>query len=125
MSRIRGRGTGPERVVRGLLRALRVRFRSNAGALPGNPDVVVPAKRCAVFVHGCFWHGHAGCKRATIPATRTAFWKKKIEGNRRRDGRVQSALRRLGWRVMVIWECRMGSPARLAARLKRFLRARR
>jgi DNA mismatch endonuclease (patch repair protein) len=121
MARITGRHTAPERAVAALLRSLRVRFRRHAAELPGRPDFFIPSRNAAVFVHGCFWHGHSGCRRARLPTTRAAFWRNKIAGNRRRDRRIQAALRRQGRRVMVIWQCRMGPLQRLAARLARFL----
>jgi DNA mismatch endonuclease (patch repair protein) len=120
MRRITGRNTRPERVIAALLRGLRIRFRRHAADLPGRPDFDLPGRNRAIFVHGCFWHGHPGCLRAKLPTTRAAFWRNKIDGNRRRDRRKTEALRRTGRRVMVIWQCRMGSPDRLRARLRRF-----
>lgn len=127
MSRIRGTNTGPERIVRSMLHRLGYRFTVNAPnnrRLPGKPDLVLPRYRTVVFVHGCFWHGHEGCKVAKIPKTRRAWWRAKIEGNRRRDARSEEALRTAGWHVMMIWECAVRTVAArqwLEARLPKLL----
>ena len=105
MSGIRGKDTRPEMAVRKALHAVGFRFRLHRRDLPGAPDVVLPGRRVAVFVHGCFWHRHEGCRYAKLPATRPEFWKAKLEGNAERDGRNARALRALGWRVLVVWEC--------------------
>lgn len=105
MSGIRGKDTQPEIRVRKALFAAGYRFRLHRSDLPGRPDVVLPARRIAVFVHGCFWHGHKGCRLAKIPATRSGFWREKFEGNRKRDAAAQAALVSSGWRVLVVWEC--------------------
>jgi len=107
MGRIAGRDTKPEKRVRSLLHALGYRFRLHRRDLPGRPDVVLPRFKTVVFVHGCFWHGHPGCRRATIPATNREFWATKIAGNRARDERVIAELQRLGWTVLVIWQCEL------------------
>lgn len=117
MSRIRGVNTNPEKKVCAYLRAHRIRFRRHAEKLPGRPDVVLPEEKTAIFIHGCFWHGHGNCKRATLPKTRAGFWMKKIDGNRKRDQRACRALRRMKWRVMVLWECQLKKPAFLDRRL--------
>ena len=104
MSRIRGKNTKPERVLREGLHALGLRFRLHARTLPGRPDLVFPKYRAAVFVHGCFWHGH-GCQLSTTPATRRAFWTKKILDTRKRDTRAALTLNEAGWRVLTVWEC--------------------
>ncbi len=105
MRSIRGRDTGPERIVRSALHRKGFRFRLNVRALPGTPDIVLPALRTVIFVHGCFWHRHGRCSLATMPRTRPEYWSAKFAANRRRDRRVSAALARLGWRVIVIWEC--------------------
>lgn len=105
MAGIRGRNTKPELRVRKELFAEGYRYRLHRQGLPGTPDIVLPGRRIAVFVNGCFWHGHQPCKLARIPATRTAFWVEKLEQNRRRDSRVISSLLDLSWRVLVVWEC--------------------
>lgn len=105
MSGIRARDTKPEMVVRRALFAAGFRFRLHCRDLPGVPDVVLPGRRVAVFVNGCFWHRHAGCRFAKLPATRTVFWKAKLDGNSARDAKAIKALLDLGWRVLVVWEC--------------------
>lgn len=111
MSAIRGRDTRPELIVRRALHAAGLRYRLH-GALPGRPDLVFPGRRAVIFVHGCFWHGHA-CPMFKIPATRQEFWLGKIEGNQARDARVQAELLGKDWRVMTIWECAIRGKARL------------
>jgi len=115
MSGIKGRDTKPEMAVRRALFAAGFRFRLHRRDLPGVPDVVLPGKRVAVFVHGCFWHRHTGCRYATLPATRPEFWKAKLDGNAVRDSRAVGALLALGWRVMVVWECAVRDRATLLA----------
>jgi len=108
MSRIRGRDTRPELVVRSLLHRQGYRFTvraPNNRNLPGRPDLVLPKHRCVVFVHGCFWHGHEHCPDFRLPKSRRAWWKAKIEGNRARDARHEAALTALGWHVVTIWAC--------------------
>jgi DNA mismatch endonuclease (patch repair protein) len=123
MSRVRGRDTKPELTVRRLVHSSGWRYRLYDGALPGRPDLVFRGKRAAIFVHGCFWHGHPGCKLATMPKTRTAFWSDKIDANRRRDAAVIARLQALGWRVLVIWECETHAPEHLLQKLRVFLTA--
>lgn len=105
MSGIRSKNTRPEITVRKLLFASGYRFRLHRKDLPGAPDIVMPSRRIAIFVHGCFWHMHVGCKNATLPKTRSAFWLEKLSGNVARDLRAVAALSELGWRVLTIWEC--------------------
>jgi DNA mismatch endonuclease (patch repair protein) len=104
MSRTRGKDTAPELQVRRMLHALGYRFRLHRRDLPGCPDIFLPRLKTAVFVHGCFWHGHEGCKRATIPKTRTEFWRKKILSNKTRDDLVKASLRKIRIRRIIIWE---------------------
>ena len=123
MSRIRGKDTTPERVVCRVVRALGRRFRRHWADLPGKPDLVFPALRKVIFVHGCFWHMHR-CRHGRVePRTNAAFWRKKREGNAVRDRANRRKLRRLGWRVLTIWECwtRPDRADELAARVGRFL----
>jgi DNA mismatch endonuclease (patch repair protein) len=123
MSRVRGKDTAPEITVRRLLHADGLRFRLHRRDLPGRPDIVLPRHRAAVQVHGCFWHGHS-CPLFRLPATRTEFWRSKINANRRRDAAAAAALCTLGWRVMVVWECALRGPGRLErAELSRRLRS--
>lgn len=108
MSRIRGKNTKPELLVRSILHRAGYRFTVTGPknkTLPGRPDIVLPRLRTVIFVHGCFWHGHQDCKNFRIPKTRSAWWKGKIEGNSERDHRNAQALAALGWRVLIIWEC--------------------
>lgn len=105
MSAIKGKNTNPELAVRRYLHARGFRYRLHRAGLPGKPDLVLPKYRLAIFVHGCFWHRHAGCFYATSPATRKNFWREKLDGNVARDKRQQTALTDAGWRVLVIWEC--------------------
>ncbi len=106
MSGIREKNTKPERVVRSFLHRAGLRFRLHA-ELPGKPDVVLPRCHTVVFVHGCFWHRHAGCKYATTPGSNVAFWQEKFAANKRRDAVVKRRLRRLGWQVHVVWSCQL------------------
>jgi DNA mismatch endonuclease, patch repair protein len=110
MSRIRGKDTGPERFVRGLLHRMGFRFRLHVKSLPGKPDIVLPRHRTVVFVHGCFWHRHQGCKNCTTPTNNREFWVRKLSSNATRDRMHARALGKLGWRVMVVWECETEGP---------------
>lgn len=105
MARIRSADTKPELVLRKALHADGYRFRLHVRSLPGCPDVVMRKHRCAIFVHGCFWHGHEGCKNFRLPKTRPEFWAAKIAANRDRDRRAIEALLGAGWRILVVWEC--------------------
>lgn len=104
MSRIRGRDTAPERYLRSQLHGAGLRFRLRS-KLPGRPDIVFPARRIAVFVHGCFWHRHRGCRFAYVPQSNVRFWQAKFAENMARDERVTRELERLGWRSLIAWEC--------------------
>ena len=114
MSRIRGRDTGPERIVRSMLHCMGYRFRLNRADLPGKPDIVLPKYGTVVFVHGCFWHRHRGCRYAYTPKSRVTFWQRKFRRNIERDREVRRKLRALGWWVLVVWECELSKPERLA-----------
>ena len=118
MARIKGKNTGPEMRVRRVAHAMGLRFRLHRKDLPGNPDLVFPRLRVALFVHGCFWHRH-GCYRTTSPRTRAAFWSAKFGRNICRDRKNSRRLRTLGWRVIVIWECSIRDRDRLRRRLDR------
>lgn len=113
MSRIRGRDTRPEMLVRQGLHARGLRFRLHRRDLPGRPDLVFPRYRVAMFVHGCFWHGH-NCPMFTWPRTRREFWQEKITKNRGRDRRTHASLKMRGWRVLTVWECALRGPGRWA-----------
>ncbi|EMC2594292.1 very short patch repair endonuclease [Pseudomonas aeruginosa] len=110
MSRIRGRDTKPEITVRKFLHARGYRFRLHRKDLPGRPDIVLPRFRTCIFIHGCFWHHHKGCRFATLPKTRADFWAQKLKDNVERDRRAQEELLRKGWRVLTIWECELKHP---------------
>lgn len=116
MSRIKGANTKPEIAVRSLLHRMGYRFRLHRRDLPGTPDVVLPGRTAVVFVHGCFWHGHA-CKRAKMPKTREDYWAQKIDANRRRDARKRRQLKALGWKVVIVWECETKKPEKLIKKL--------
>lgn len=122
MSRIRSKDTQPELAVRSMLHAAGYRYVLHDKRLPGKPDLVFPARRKLIFVHGCFWHGH-GCGRGFKPSTRREFWAAKIERNRNRDRSVKRSLRRLGWDVLEVFECALKTKnrARLSAKLAAFL----
>lgn len=105
MAGIGVKNTHPELQLRSLLFAQGFRYRLHRGDLPGAPDIVMPGRRIAIFVHGCFWHMHANCRYAKMPATRQAWWEKKLKANRGRDERAITELQTTGWRVAVVWEC--------------------
>jgi len=120
MSRIKSRDTKPEIQLRQLLHKLGFRFRLDSGnRLFGKPDIVLPKYRTVVFMHGCFWHRHKGCRYCYTPKSRHAFWHKKFEANRARDEKVRRMLRRLGWKVCVVWECQLSRTNYLANRLSK------
>lgn len=114
--------TKTEIAVRRILHALGFRFRLHCQALPGKPDVILPRWRTIILIHGCFWHRHAGCRKATTPKTKRRFWKKKFNTNVKRDQRVHAELEKLGWRVCVVWQCELAAPTELAKRLAAFIR---
>jgi len=120
MSRIGGKNTAPEFVVRRLLFALGYRFRLHRRDLPGTPDIVFPSRKSAIFVNGCFWHAH-GCRIGRPPKSRQEFWLPKLERNRSKDASNRRALLKLGWRVLTIWQCQTKSQDRLAVQLRSFL----
>jgi len=105
MANIRGRDTKPEMLVRRMLHGAGFRFRLHHRLMPGRPDIVLPKHRAAIFVHGCFWHRHEGCRFCTTPATRPDFWRDKFAANVERDARNIASLLASGWRVATIWEC--------------------
>lgn len=119
MSRVKGTNTTPELKVRRALHAMGYRFRLHRKDLPGKPDIVLPKHHLCLFVHGCFWHQHEGCKRATFPGTNREFWAKKFEQNRERDKRIASELVQAGWRICVIWECQTKDENALSSEISR------
>lgn len=121
MSLVKGSNTKPELLVRSVLHRLGFRFRLHRRDLPGCPDIVLPKHHKVIFVHGCFWHGHKGCKRAGRPASNAEFWNAKLTRNIERDRQNISDLRKLGWRSLVVWECETRAPNRMISRLEAFL----
>jgi DNA mismatch endonuclease (patch repair protein) len=122
MRSVRQRGTAPERITRSILHRLGYRFRLHRRDLPGTPDIVLPRFRTVIFVHGCFWHRHLGCKMTTVPKTRPDFWSEKFAANMARDERKAAQLKGLGWTVRTIWECETRKPAALEAKLDSWFR---
>ncbi len=121
MSRVKSKDTAPEMIVRRLLHSMGYRYRLHGKALPGKPDLVFAGRKKAIFIHGCFWHGH-DCKRgARIPSTRQDYWLAKVGRNRERDARNVASLEQAGWSVLTVWECELKDRVALAARLSEFL----
>lgn len=121
MRRVKGRDTTPELKVRKALTALGARYRLNRKDLPGTPDIVMPGRRLALFVHGCFWHGHDCPRGARVPKANRDYWVAKVGRNRARDAAAVQALAERGWRVEIMWECELKDPGLLNARLAGFL----
>lgn len=117
MASVRSKNTAPELAVRRLAHRLGYRFRLHRRGLPGTPDMVFPKYRVAVQVHGCFWHGHEGCRHAARPRSNAEFWNEKIDRNRARDARDAAALGAAGWTVLTVWGCEVKNEAELAKRL--------
>lgn len=105
MAAIRSKNTKPEMAIRSLLHALGYRFRLHRKDLPGKPDIVLPRYKTVIFINGCFWHQHPGCRQATVPGSNVEFWQRKLQSNVARDIRNHELLQALGWKVLVIWEC--------------------
>ena len=121
MSRIKSRDTKPEMIVRSMLHRMGYRFRLHVKTLPGTPDIVLPKYKTVIFVHGCFWHRHKGCKYAYTPKSRQEFWQHKFDLNGKRDRLVRRLLRAVGWHVTVAWECEASDLSKLATRLRKIL----
>jgi len=121
MSRIHGKDTKPELIVRRLTWALGYRYRLHAHRLPGCPDLVFSSRKKVIFVHGCFWHQHRGCRQYRMPKSRLDFWLPKLQGNRERDRVIRTKLRGMGWRILVIWECELKNTTLIARRIEQFL----
>lgn len=117
MSRVRHSGTKPEQVVRSTLHLMGFRFRLNQKDLPGTPDIVLPKHQTVISVHGCFWHRHPNCNKATTPKQNADFWKGKFEKNIARDSQKIDDLKALGWHVIVVWECEITGPEKLIDKL--------
>jgi len=121
MRRVKGRGTSPELKVRRALWAQGARYRLNRRDLPGSPDIVLAGRRLAIFVHGCFWHGHDCARGARVPKANRDYWQAKVARNRARDARAAEALAAAGWRVETLWECELKDEAALGARIAALL----
>nr|WP_295112234.1 DNA mismatch endonuclease Vsr [uncultured Caulobacter sp.] len=121
MARVKSKDTTPEKTLRRILTGLGARYRLHRKDLPGNPDLVMPGRKLAFFVHGCFWHGHDCARGSRVPKTNRDYWLAKVARNVARDERSQAALKAAGWRVEVVWECAMKDEATLAARLQTLL----
>jgi DNA mismatch endonuclease (patch repair protein) len=121
MARVKARDTGPEMVVRRLLWRLGARYRLDRKDLPGRPDIVMPGRKLAIFVHGCFWHGHDCTRGARVPKANRDYWTAKIARNRARDIETGAKLEAMGWRVEVVWECDLKAAAALEDRLRTLL----
>ena len=126
MRRVRSSGTTPEMIIRGVIRRMKVKYRSCSPNLPGKPDLVLIDQQKVILVHGCFWHGHR-CEAGKLPKSNRPYWKQKQFRNTLRDSKNLRALRSMGWKPMIIWECeiRRSNPLQVQARLSRFLKARR
>lgn len=125
MSRVRNKDSAPELKLRRLVHGLGFRYRLHVKELPGQPDLVFPARRSVIFMHGCFWHRHEGCKLARLPKSKLDFWGVKLEANRQRDITHQERLRELGWRVLVVWECELNDVGHVSEIVREFLSERR
>ena len=123
MSKIKGKNTKPEMTVRSTLHRMGYRFRIHDKKLPGSPDIVLSRHKKIIFVHGCFWHGHAGCKRAAMPESNFEFWNKKISRNIERDNSTERELRSFGWQVLIIWQCQTKDPDALRMILRQYMRS--
>lgn len=121
MARIKAKDTGPEMKLRRLIHGMGYRYRLHDRHLPGRPDVVFRGRHTVIFVHGCFWHRHPGCKLARIPKSNVEFWREKLEGNKLRDAKNVKKLKALGWKALVIWECQLKDEDLLRNNIKEFL----
>lgn len=122
MRLVKGKDTKPELVVRQLLHRMGYRYRLHRRDLPGKPDIVFASKKKAIFVHGCFWHRHPGCRWTTMPKTKVEFWERKFESNVTRDSRTLAELKSHGWDVLIVWQCETRDLESLADTLQKFLR---
>ncbi len=121
MSRIRGKDTKPEIIVRSLLHRMGYRFRLKNSSLPGKPDIILPRYKVVIFVHGCFWHRHHGCNYAYTPKSRVEFWQHKFDSNIRRDQQVAAQFKKLEWNQLILWECEIKNEDSLRKRIRTFL----
>lgn len=123
MSRIRGANTRPELAVRSLLHVMGYRFRLKSSSVPGKPDLVLPRYKTAVFVHGCFWHRHEGCRYACNPKSRTEFWQQKFKSNILRDNKVTEQINEIGWHQLIIWECEIKDKVKLKEKITLYFKS--
>jgi DNA mismatch endonuclease, patch repair protein len=121
MAAVRSKNTSPEMAVRRIVHALGYRYRLNVPTLPGRPDLVFPARRKVIFVHGCFWHRHNRCRYASSPKTNCEFWESKFAANVARDRRVRRELKKMNWAALTVWQCELKNPEKLTERLDDFL----
>ena len=121
MASVKSQRTGPEEKVSKILRKLKIKHRRNVKTLPGKPDFVIKSSNTIIFVHGCFWHGHNNCQYARTPKTNKKFWRQKVINNKRRDRRIYRLLRKAGWHIVTIWQCRLKNPNQVERRLSRIL----
>ena len=119
MAKIKSTNTKPEVAVRKIIHGMGYRFRINYKKMPGSPDLVMPKYKLAIFVHGCFWHRHKGCRKTRMPKTNVEFWREKFESNIKRDRLVQNQIRKLGWGVLIIWECEIVGVEKLQRKILR------
>ena len=124
MAKVHSKDTKPEMMVRSLVHSMGYRFRLHRANLPGRPDLVFPRFWCVILVHGCFWHGHSCPNGTRRPKSNRRFWVRKIEDNQKRDARCMRELRKLGWRILTIWECQLKNMDRVAGRIVKFLEMR-
>jgi DNA mismatch endonuclease (patch repair protein) len=117
MSKVRGKDTKPEKIVRSLLHSMGYRFRLHRKDLPGKPDIVLPKYKTVIFVHGCYWHQHPDCKRAFVPKSNQGYWKQKLDGNVQRDLDNMNQIAMMGWKPFVIWECETKEPDELRMKI--------
>ncbi|MDR0355819.1 MAG: DNA mismatch endonuclease Vsr [Deltaproteobacteria bacterium] len=124
MARVKSENTKPEKTVRSLLHKNGFRFRLHRSDLPGTPDIVLPKLKTVIFVHGCFWHRHPGCKKASTPVSNADYWNRKFAGNQARDAQNVAKLQEAGWRPIIVWECELRDLCALEKRLTSLLRRR-
>lgn len=121
MSKISGKETKPEILVRKILFSKGFRYRKNVNKLPGSPDIVLTKYKAVIFINGCFWHGHKNCNKATLPKTNYNFWKNKIEGNIQRDKRNYEQLKKLGWNIIIIWQCELNNREKIEKNIDKLI----
>jgi len=118
MSRVQQQNTKPEKIVCSILHRLGFRFRKNVSSLIGKPDIVLPKYKTIIFVHGCFWHQHTGCRKSRRPTTNTEFWNEKLDKNMERDKQTEAKLKNLGWNILTVWDCEIKDKELLIEKLK-------